>query len=216
MGLLSKCALPERLDEAHEWKGTDDDQVWYMRWRLHVKHWFAFGPHCKQGLDLSFVLMPGLYVLPFTIWFTGWSWWYLFPLGIIPVCRRWRLFPTVIFSIRGKGYWRFENSNGNVSVAGSLGDPNKIQWNLFPRYETSMMSVMVPFYMSRCQYWSRWHFAIHWPFLVTLHWYPKAEDVLPVNIKEDRDGKVRSFYRGWHRDGDEIYWGDGGAGPNFK
>lgn len=214
MGLLSKCALPAHLDEPSEWKGTDDDQVWWMRWRLYVKHWFAFAAtdRCSQGIDLSLVYFPGLYVLPLTIWFTGWTWWYLFPIGVIPVLKRWRRIPTTIFVAHGGGPLRMENADSSAIV-----QLVKKPFLIFPHFESSMMSVMTPFYLSRIQRWCRWHVAVQWPFLFQCHLYPHAEDVATVDDHSDKDGKVRHFFRGWHRDGDEIYWGDGACTPgNFK
>lgn len=45
---MPKSALPEHLDEAHEWDGKDDDDHWYTSWRKHVKGWFAFGPRAME------------------------------------------------------------------------------------------------------------------------------------------------------------------------
>lgn len=215
MGLLSKAALPDHIDQPEEWKGTDDD-VWYMRWRLYVKHWFAFSCTtdrvAKQGLDLSFVFMPGLFVLPFTVWFTGWSWWYLFPIGILPVFKRWREYPTTIFAAHGSGPIRLESTDSKVIVPMTISN-----WLWFPRFETSAASTMVPFYFSRIQKWCRWHIALNWPFLIQCHFYWRKEDVATPEDHSDKDGKVVHFYRGWHRDGDRIYWGDGACTPgNFK
>lgn len=44
---MPKSALSPRLLEAENWKGTDDD-VWYMRWRIKLKHWFAYGPRATE------------------------------------------------------------------------------------------------------------------------------------------------------------------------
>lgn len=44
---MPKSALPPHLDTPEEWKGTDWD-VWYQRWMLHIKHWFAFGPRATE------------------------------------------------------------------------------------------------------------------------------------------------------------------------
>ena len=45
---MPKSALPEHIDEAHEWNGKDDDQHWYTKWRKYVKSWFAFGPRATE------------------------------------------------------------------------------------------------------------------------------------------------------------------------
>jgi hypothetical protein len=44
---MTLSALPEHLDEADEWKGTDWDNPW-QRWLLKYKHWLAFGPRAKE------------------------------------------------------------------------------------------------------------------------------------------------------------------------
>lgn len=212
MGIFDKTPLPAHIDEPHEWKGTDDDQVWWMRWRLYVKHWFAFSFRSPRGISASFVFLPLLYVFPFTVWFTGWSWWYLFPLGVIPVARRWRRVPTVVLAIKGRGAWRMEVA-GSAPADAPLTEPTIL---FFPRLETSAASLLAPLYLSRIQYWCRWHVALHWPLVITGHWYFKAQDVLPAGDRGDRDGKVFSFYRGWHFDADLVYWGDGAGAGNFK
>ena len=203
---MPKCALPENLDEASEWKGTDDD-VWYMRWRLHVKGWFAFSNRCPKGITGTLIFFPGLYVLPISIWFTGWSWWYLWPAILIPVSRQWRKMPTVIFAAKGKGPWRIESSDGEMDAP--LEFPDK-KFIFYPRIETSAASTMVAFYLSRVQYWTRWHVQVSWPFLIAFHFYFKASDVPPAGQRVNTDGKLVYWYRGWHRDGDFIFWGDGG------
>lgn len=40
-------SLPGHIDQPEEWKGTDDDQVWWMRWRLKIKGWFAYSYRSK-------------------------------------------------------------------------------------------------------------------------------------------------------------------------
>lgn len=211
MGLLNTKVLPDNLDDLEDWTGTDDDTP-LMRWRLRVKYWFAFSarPFSPQGLDLTVVLFPGLYILPFSIWFTGFSWWYFFPLLILPVFKQWRYMPMTIAGYYGNGWVRYESDeheNGN-SHAGW------IFWH--EPFVILPTGARIPGYISRVQYWCRWHVALHWPLLITAHLYPNAGNVLKPGERGQTDGKVYSFYRGWHRDGDRLYWGDGAAGPNFK
>jgi hypothetical protein len=40
-------ALPEHLNSPEKWGGTDDDK-WWMRWRLQIKGWFAYGPRATE------------------------------------------------------------------------------------------------------------------------------------------------------------------------
>jgi hypothetical protein len=132
---------------------------------------------------------------------------------IIPVARKWRLMPTVIFAMKGKGPWRLESTDSKIIVPMD-GLPNP---TFFPRLETSAASIMTPFYLSRVQRWTRWHFQLCWPFLVAGHFYFKAEDVPTPEKEHDTDGQLLNAYRGWHRDEDEIFWGDGGfAGTVWK
>jgi hypothetical protein len=198
MGLLSSQVLTPHQNDPASWKGTDDDKVWWMRWRLYVKHWFAFATPrlCPQGFDVSIVFFPLLYIAPVTMAFTGLSWWYLFPIGFLPVCRVWRQTPKVLFAMRGDGLWRFEESfTGDESTFRLLESGLTYRNN----------------YLSRAQYYCRWHIAIHWPLLVVVHYYPKQSDVLKPNVpREVSPETFWTFQRGWPRDADGIYWGDGG------
>lgn len=40
-------ALPEHLNSPEKWRGTDND-VWWMRWEIATKGWWAFGPRAKE------------------------------------------------------------------------------------------------------------------------------------------------------------------------
>ena len=43
-------ALPDHLNpkiNPEAWKGTDDDNFW-MRWRIKLKGWFAYGPRATE------------------------------------------------------------------------------------------------------------------------------------------------------------------------
>jgi hypothetical protein len=107
-------------------------------------------------------------------------------------------------AVRGEGPWRLEDKDG---VPDAVSTDGKI---LFLKSYGNQ-------YLSRIQRYTRWHFAIQWPLCFLGHFYFKKEYVQSVTAAhEDKDGKVFSFYRGWHFDGDEIYWGDGGGAGNFK
>jgi len=207
---MPKCALNQDTDDPSDWVGTDDDN-WLMRWRIKKKHWFAFANRCPPGLTWTIVFLPGLYLFPFLVWFTGWSWWYLFPIAVIPVARKWRLLPTTVVAIKSGGPWRLENTDSKYIIAMETSN-----FVFMPRWETSAASVITPFYLSRIQKLCRWHVAIQWPFLIQFHWYWKEKDVPLLNDNPDVDGKYFGGYRGWHRDEDEIYWGDGAALGNPK
>lgn len=185
MGIFDKTALTDRLNDPDNWKGTDDDTP-LMRWRIRIKHWFAFSNRSEKGITASFVFFPFLWVFPFTIWFTGWSWWYLFPIAIIPVARKWRKKPKVLWAKKWGGMWRWE----------SLGDAPE-QWTTENNPKNFDM-IDGDLYFSRVQNKTDACIAIIWPLLVVVHW------------------KKIFFYRGWHFDDDLIYWGDGAGGPNIK
>jgi hypothetical protein len=196
---MPKCALTERLQDPKNWVGTDDD-VWYMRWRIYCKWLFAFSHRCPPGITFSFVFMPGLYLLPFTIWFTHWSWWYLFPVIIIPVTRQWRQYPMTLFAAGGGGQFRMENDDGSKERT------TPIQIIFFKDFS--------PDYLSRVQYWCRWHVQLCWPFAVRFHFYFRRSNVPIAPSRttlsgESTDNKLMFMYRGWDRDGDSVFWGDG-------
>jgi hypothetical protein len=44
---MTLSALPARLQDPANWKGTDLDW-WGQRWILKIHHWFAFGPRAKE------------------------------------------------------------------------------------------------------------------------------------------------------------------------
>ena len=206
---MPRCSLPPHLDEPSEWKNTDDDQVWWMRWRLYCKSWFAFSHRCPPGLTWSLVLFPGLYLLPSLIYFTGWSWLYLFPVIVIPVAKKWREFPIVLFAFSGGGPLRWETTDGNKQ---SVGESQNLIW-ITSAHNPDGDQV----WLSRCQLWCLWHVQLQWPLFFAISIYIKHEDVIPTGTKADRDGKLLFFYKGWHRDSDQIFWGDGAyAGRNWK
>lgn len=148
-------ALPEHINEPSEWKNTDDDKVWWMRWRLKIKGWFAYSYRSKY-------------------------WW-----------ARWRRTPKVLFAIKGAGPWRFENDRFDY-----MGE------------ELKFAEVSPGWYLSRIQYYCRWHFKIMWPLFIAGHVYPKAADVPKPGepVGDAQDGKLYQAYAGAARDADQVYW----------
>lgn len=111
---------------------------------------------------------------------------------------KWRKYPIVLVAIGGKGLWRYEGEAGELCWASASAPPGR--------------------YLSRIQYYKRWHFSIQWPLIVTFHFYPKAADV-PVygQPRPDSDGKLWFAY--WnHFDADLVYWmiTSGYVGRNWK
>lgn len=130
-------------------------------------------------------------------------------------CTEWwaktKKYPMIAFAIRGKGDWRFETETGDY-VGG---------------YWAIAMWQPQHGYLSRIQYYTRWHFAIQltvWdkiPLIfpmVSFHFYPKAADVPIVNEpRPELDGKLWFAYWG-HFDADLIHWllTSGYLGRNWK
>jgi hypothetical protein len=107
----------------------------------------------------------------------------------------WRMIPKVVMAIGGDGPWRWEHD-----TLPTLAD-----------YDAALRDrshVRLGYYLSRIQYWKRWHFAIHWPFLITFHFYFKKSSILPVffNSGSSVDKKLFYCYFGAHRDDDIVYW----------
>jgi hypothetical protein len=182
---MPRCALPDHLDEKEEIENAFPDDSQYKgffgnlwkRWNKMTKAWDAWGPRCPQGIAFSM-----------------WPPWIML--------RKWREVPTIIFAMKGQGPWRLE-SDGVPSV--SMETPGEKFW-FFPRLETSAASIMTKFYVSRIQYWTRWHVQIQWPLFICFHWYKDAKDVLPTGSNEDRDGKLIMGYIGAKRDADKVFW----------
>lgn len=172
MGIFDKSALPEHLKSWEAWKGKDDDQHWYTAWRKYIKAWSAFGPRSPHGIAFAFTFFP-----PF----------------VIPVLRKWRNVPKVLFARKKGGAWRFE-CDGQEDRYDHRDDPKEF------------LKDNPGYYLSRNQYWCKEHDAIQWPLFYSFHEYSKAEDVLTPGTKEDRDGKITMIYLGAKRDADRIFW----------
>lgn len=117
-------------------------------------------------------------------------------------------YPKVLFAVGSKESWRVETDYGEV----------------FTFVPTFMRDGE---YLSRVQYYKRWHFAIQltvWekiPFvfpMISFHWYPKASDVPAYGQpRPELDGKLWFAYWG-HFDADLIHWllTSGYLGRNWK
>lgn len=133
-------SLPEHLNTPEKWKGTDND-VWYMRWEILTKGWWAFSYRSSK-------------------------WW-----------SKWRKYPITLLKMGGNGPWRYELAENNE-------------------------------YLSRIQYWKRWHFQISWPFMIAFSCYWKEKDVpkhpnYPENLNIS---KFLYFYGPIHFDADQVFW----------
>lgn len=120
--------------------------------------------------------------------------WFAFSYRCTERWARWRKYPKVLFLVWGKGYVRLEGPAEVIPVE--------------PPYNRRIVvnTGFEDLYLSRIQYWCRWHFAIQWPLMFSFHFYPKAEDVpKPWDTLSDLDGKVWFAYWG-HFDADLVYW----------
>lgn len=118
--------------------------------------------------------------------------WFAFSYRCTEWWARWRKYPKIIFAVGGKGSWRFETEHGEL-----------ILFTLDMLEHTGAKDIA---YLSRIQYYKRWHFAIQWPLMISFHFYLKESDVpSPVEPRPELDGKLWFGY--WnHFDADLVYW----------
>lgn len=142
--------------------------------------------------------------------------WFAFSYRCTEWWARWRKYPRVLFAVRSKqGVFRAESLKGDgQNVARVLW--NTDIWLSSPHDE--FVEVFDEGYLSRIQYWCRWHFAIQWPLMISFHFYPKAADVPKFGEpRPELDGKLWFAY--WnHFDADLVYWmiTSGYIGRNWK
>lgn len=126
----------------------------------------------------------------------AWRWykkktktWFAFSYRCTERWARWRVYPKVLFAVGGEGVWRWEAI-------------------LPPHADLYSDDVVQPafYYLSRIQYFKRWHVSVQWPLIFTMHFYPKAKDMpLHAGTSYELDGKLWFFY--WnHFDADLVYW----------
>lgn len=142
--------------------------------------------------------------------------WFVFSYRCTEWWAQWRKYPRVLFAARSKqGVFRAESVNGEGQNAAT------VLWNTdiwLSNPHDKYVEVFEEGYLSRIQYWCRWHVAIQWPLMVSFHFYPKSSDVPKYGEpRPDLDGKVWFFY--WnHFDADLLYWmvTSGYLGRNWK
>jgi hypothetical protein len=120
--------------------------------------------------------------------------WFAFSYRCTEWWAKWRVYPRVLFAIGGKGPWRWEPTYTRK--------PDIYDYNKNPT--TGGQPAF--YYLSRIQYYKRWHLAIQWPFIVTFHVYFRASDVPVCGTPSPiTDGKLLFFF--WnHFDADLVYW----------
>lgn len=145
--------------------------------------------------------------------------WFAFSYRCTEPWARWRKFPKVLFAIKSKdGVWRVETDHVENGPTDSAYDARTIfnegLWHVETGSKYDIYSVG---YLSRIQYWCRWHFAIQWPLMVSFHWYKSPIDVPKYREDKQTDGKLWFAY--WnHFDADLVYWmiTSGYIGKNWK
>lgn len=124
---------------------------------------------------------------------------------------KWREYPKTLLAIRSRqGVFRAETEGWERDSSwDSVWD---IRW-LFNDDVYAYRELEVPIveykqgYLSRIQYYARWHFQIQWPFMIAFHFYFKAKDVPKYGEpRPNTDSKLFYFYFGAHRDSDKVYW----------
>jgi hypothetical protein len=119
--------------------------------------------------------------------------WFVFSYRCTEWWAKWRKYPKVLLAVAGEGFWRFESETGDTTIS------TDERWYI-------VNEEFSPDYLSRIQYYARWHIAVQWPVMISFHVYPKALDVpVPGEPRPDLDGKV--WYAYWnHFDADLVYW----------
>lgn len=134
--------------------------------------------------------------------------WFCFSYRCTEPWAKWRKYPKVLFAVKGNGPWRVESDIEDSLKYKQTFLINK-QMYAFKHlgYIDDILSLESHWgYLSRIQYYTRWHFAIQWPLMFSFHVYFKAKDVpIPGELRKDTDGKLFYFY--WnHFDSDLVYW----------
>jgi len=174
-------SLPDHLKSIEAWKGTDHDN-WLFRWFIPLKlKYLCFDPRDTHKR------------------------------------HKWREWPITLFAIKSiGGVFRIETEvldtvkYRDVSVESAY-DENVIvnEHTLYAEVPTGNpgYTCFTQGYLSRIQYYTRWHIQFQWPFFVAFHFYFKAKDVPEYGKpRPETDGKLFYSYFGAHRDADKVYW----------
>lgn len=119
---------------------------------------------------------------------------------------RFREIPELIFTLKGGGLWRFENTTGRKII------PFGATFNF-------LHGIFDPnFYLSRIQPWTRWHISLQWPFFFNFHIIYSQKNVVDYPTYQSSFGidKMFTFGFGFKRDGDKVYWLTANVGGNFE
>lgn len=131
------------------------------------------------------------------VWYTRWvkyvKGWFAFGPYSNYGWARWRMTPITLFVKGGdKGVWRYENDSIDAGFSDGLAKALPRDIGLW--------------YLSRIQYWKRWHLAVQWPLQVTFHFYRNSSDVPTYPNRPTGNEKMFFAYGPTHRDADKVYW----------
>jgi hypothetical protein len=135
--------------------------------------------------------------------------WFAFSYRCTEWWARWRKYPKVLFALKSKdGYFRIETPRSDGTSADCAYDARYLVNEVVYHIDNinPYVDVISEGYLSRIQYWCRWHFAVQWPLLFSFHYYFHAKDVPEYGKPRPKlKGKLLYFY--WnHFDADLIYW----------
>lgn len=124
---------------------------------------------------------------------------------------KWREFPKTLFAVKADdGYFRIETETWERDSSQECAYDAKYLYNENMYHVDNSdphVDVIMPGYLSRVQYYTRWSFQIQWPLMVAFHWYKSPADVPKYGEpRPNTDGKLWFVYFGAHRDGDKVYW----------
>lgn len=143
-------------------------------------------------------------------WLIPYKGWMAFGPRATEKWARFREVPYTLFARKGKGYYRLESSDGHR------------EWGVHDITETIWFDSneeVPPIYLSRSQYWTKWHIQLQWPLFVAFHIYWRLRDVpsFPDRPREDLSIlHMFQFQIGFKRDADKVYWLTMGAGGRHE
>jgi hypothetical protein len=125
--------------------------------------------------------------------------WFAFGPRATEWWAKWRTHPIILFALFGRGSSRWETSQLETGFHLSLRNPAQTILLCDP----SAAKV----YLSRVQYWTRWHVSLQWPLMLTFHVYWRETDVpsYPSKPQAMNVSRMLFVYFG-HRDADDVYW----------
>lgn len=113
---------------------------------------------------------------------------------------KWRDIPIKLIAVKGKGLWRWEDTDGtNIHAAEVY------------MYHSEL-------YLSRIQPWCKWHVSLQWPLFFNCHFIYCQKNVVKYPTYQSEFGitKMFTFGIGFKRDGDKVYWLTANLGGNFE